>query len=643
MNSEKSPKLKLTEKIKAVGNVLVTVSRNPSVDELSAALGLTFLLDKLGKHATAVFSGDIPPAINFLEPEKTFENNADSLRDFIISLDKEKADRLRYKVEGDLVRVFITPYKTKISADDLTFEEGDFNVELVIAIGVDKKDDLDEAIAAHGRIFHDATVATLLLGGAKDSLGTISWQSATASSFSEMAAELADGLGTKDKPLVDEQIATALLTGVVAATDQFRNDKTSPSVMSLAADLMAKGANQQLIASELAAAEGEISAQPAAEKIETAAPGGDNSLGEMAVGHDAPTPSEETMAPAPTDTVTAGATMIAPTNAETTAAAEPAAPAEDQVAAESAKFAAEQSQDALAAAQAQLTETQLNQNNQVEPAPQPSVEPAPQPAAEPSIAPVVEPTPAPLAEPPLPQLPVVQEPLVPVSPELQPQPTAAAEAEAQLDNLVQQNAPASSTLDDLRAAVNSAADAGADSGLSHGVPYAESTVSSPLNAALMNDEPASVDPFATSTLPADTTVKAPSSPLTDQTMINQNATLTFASAAPQAADQLPPLPQPTDLGLPLPPPLPPVPALGQLPTADMNGVPLAPQPAITPPAETMPQPEMMSPEMAPTETAPQFAQPAAAPLPQAVDASAAPLFPPVDTGAADPTQYHIPS
>jgi hypothetical protein len=161
MNDSNTPKQQIVEKIKTVSNVLVTVGKNPSVDELSAAIGLTLMLNKLDKHATAVFSGEIPPAITFLEPEKTLENTVDSLRDFIIALDKEKADRLRYRVEDDVVRIFITPYRTKISEEDLEFTHGDFNVELVLALGVEKQDELDEAIAAHGKILHDATVATL--------------------------------------------------------------------------------------------------------------------------------------------------------------------------------------------------------------------------------------------------------------------------------------------------------------------------------------------------------------------------------------------------------------------------------------------------------------------------------------------------
>lgn len=258
-------KQQIVEKIKNSDNILVTVSANPSVDELSAALGLTLLLNKMKKHATAVFSGAIPPAITFLDPEKTFEDTVDSLRDFIIALDKEKADHLRYKVEGDMVRIFITPFKTTISNEDLEFSQGDYNVQLVLALGVKHQDNLDKALEAHGRILHDATVATISVGEGKSELGSLEWREQNASSLSEMLVGLNEAL-KNDKQMLDEQIATAFLTGIVAATDRFSNSKTSSRVMTLAAQLMGAGANQQLIASKLEEAH-EIGAQaPAAEQ-----------------------------------------------------------------------------------------------------------------------------------------------------------------------------------------------------------------------------------------------------------------------------------------------------------------------------------------------------------------------------------------
>ena len=260
-------KQQVVEKIKEASKILVTVSNSPSVDALSAALGLTLLFDKQEKYATAIFSGETPPAIAFLEPEKTFDETTDSLRDFIIALNKEKADHLRYKVEGDSVKIFITPYKTTISKDDLEFSQGDYNVELVIALGVDNQDNLDKAMEDHGQILHDATVITVSAGDQTSDLGGIDWHDANASSLSEMIAGLAEALKEdKKKPLIDAPIATALLTGIVAQTDRFSNEHTTSKAMTVAAQLMTAGADQQLIATELQTAAPEGTAEEATEE-----------------------------------------------------------------------------------------------------------------------------------------------------------------------------------------------------------------------------------------------------------------------------------------------------------------------------------------------------------------------------------------
>ncbi len=242
----------VAERIRNSDNVLVALSKNPSVDELSAAIGLTFVLDKLGKHATAIFSGAVPNAIEFLEPEKTFESNTNSLQDFIIALDKEKADHLRYKIDGDYVKVFITPYRTTIDENDLEFSHGDYNIDLIIAINVDAESDLDSALSEYGKIKHDASSINIS-AEAPGKFGDLEWGDPSASSVSEMIVSLADVLDDGDgkEPLVDKPTATALLAGIVAATNRFSNDHTSAETMSIASELMTDGADQQLISSSI--------------------------------------------------------------------------------------------------------------------------------------------------------------------------------------------------------------------------------------------------------------------------------------------------------------------------------------------------------------------------------------------------------
>ena len=240
---------KIVDKIKSSENILVALSRDPSVDEMAAAIGLTLFLDSLQKHTTAIYSGVTPDALQFLQPEGTFETNTDSLQDFIIALNKEKADHLRYKLDGDFVKVYITPYKSNITEEDLEFSHGDYNVNLVLALGVPSAADLDSALAEHGRIMHDATTVDITID-APGKFAEIEWSDPGASSVSEMVTKLIFAMQGEDV-ILDKETATALLTGIVAATGRFSNDRTNSDTMQLASKLMSMGADQQLISAHV--------------------------------------------------------------------------------------------------------------------------------------------------------------------------------------------------------------------------------------------------------------------------------------------------------------------------------------------------------------------------------------------------------
>ncbi len=250
--SKNNAQEQIIAKLKESESILIAVNDNPSVDELSSALALTLAINNSGKHATAVASGEMPDALTFLRPEKTFEHSVDSLRDFIIALNKEKADHLRYKLVGDHVKIFITPYRSVISEKDLEFEQGDFNIDFVLALNVESQDRLDGALAAHGRIFHDASVGILTVGENQTNLNGIHWHDENASSLSEITVQIIESIGKKN---LTESVATALLTGIVAETDRFSNSKVTAEIMSLASKLIACGADQQLVVSKIREAE----------------------------------------------------------------------------------------------------------------------------------------------------------------------------------------------------------------------------------------------------------------------------------------------------------------------------------------------------------------------------------------------------
>ncbi len=245
---ESEVQAEVAQKINQAHNVLIALSSDPSVDEMAAAIGLSLFLEKTGKRATAIYSGSTPNALKFLKPEETFEPSVDTLQDFVVALNKEKADHLRYKLDGEFVKIYITPYKSRIGEEDLDFSYGDYNVDLVLALDVANGVDLDSALREHGRIMHDAVIVNITTGN-PGKLGEVEWSDKKASSVSEMIAQLLYKTGGNEK--IEKEEATAFLTGIVAATNRFANARTTSETMKLASRLIDSGANQQLVSKNI--------------------------------------------------------------------------------------------------------------------------------------------------------------------------------------------------------------------------------------------------------------------------------------------------------------------------------------------------------------------------------------------------------
>ena len=303
---------KVADKIQHATNILIALSKDPNVDEISAAIALAFVLDQQKKHVTAIYSGQTPNALEFLRPEETFQKDISGLQDFIIALNKSKADHLIYQVEGDYVKILITPYKGQIKKEDLEYSYSDYNVDLVIVFNVNSGSEIDSALSEYGRIMHDA-MAINITSSVPGRFADLEWSDPSKSSVCEMVYDLLSELEIDNTP---QEVATALLTGILSATERFSNNRTKPTTMAVASKLMEAGADQQLISSNIL-------------KAETPAVAAENSFATQS-----PTTNETPAAPAAQETPAAPATQeipeapAAPTIQETPeASAAPAAQA----------------------------------------------------------------------------------------------------------------------------------------------------------------------------------------------------------------------------------------------------------------------------------------------------------------------------
>ncbi|MEX0749071.1 MAG: hypothetical protein WD467_01730 [Candidatus Saccharimonadales bacterium] len=248
-NGQPSPKQQLTEALRGAESVVITTAKNPGRDEIAAAIGLHLLLMKLEKVAEIVIATPVPSQLDFL-PVKLVNDKLQGQRDFVIEVDQSRteADHLKYVTEGGKLKIYITPYNGVYSASDVGFSYGDYHCDVIIGLGATNPSQLDPAVTKEQKLTQNAKFAFITTSS--EAGEALSWNDPSASSICEMVMSMSEALGSG---MVDKDIATALFTGIVDKTEHFTNSATTPKVMTMAAQLLAAGANQAEVVKRLSA------------------------------------------------------------------------------------------------------------------------------------------------------------------------------------------------------------------------------------------------------------------------------------------------------------------------------------------------------------------------------------------------------
>jgi hypothetical protein len=176
----------------------------------------------------------------------SISHKLEGARDYVFSLDidKKKLQQLRYEVEEDKLKIFITAKNGEISKDRISLESARFSYELIVVLGTSDLESLGNLYDENSELFYDVPVINIDNNPSNEYFGKINLVDVAASSTAEIVFNL---IGEMDEKLIDDKIATDLLTGVIAATDSFQNKNTTPKAFMAAASLIAQGANKQEI------------------------------------------------------------------------------------------------------------------------------------------------------------------------------------------------------------------------------------------------------------------------------------------------------------------------------------------------------------------------------------------------------------
>jgi bifunctional oligoribonuclease and PAP phosphatase NrnA len=247
---ELTPKQQTTEQIKAAERILLLTHISPDGDALGSLLAFYLILKKLGKDVTAVVPEQLPVSFGFLPQTQEITQSFSGTKDFVITIDttKTKVDRLAYKnvPQENKLNIVVTPQAGSFKSEDVSFAYGAYKYDLIIVLDSPDLERLGPLYDSQAALFYETPVVNIDHHPGNDFFGKINWVDLTATSTAEILVSLMESLA-REKPLMDEDIATALLTGIITDTGSFQNANTTPKSLTVAAQLVAAGARQQEI------------------------------------------------------------------------------------------------------------------------------------------------------------------------------------------------------------------------------------------------------------------------------------------------------------------------------------------------------------------------------------------------------------
>ncbi|MGE5392373.1 MAG: DHH family phosphoesterase [Candidatus Saccharibacteria bacterium] len=230
--------------------MLIVIPENPSGDAIAAALALRGFLVKLEKQ-TELFSPTQPNSrLSFLPGFPDIHTDLRAVRSFVIDLSTKRAaiDELSYKKEDGRLSVYIKPKENQFEPSDVTFRTSDFPYDVIVAVCVSGFEQLGGLFSENAELFYEVPVINIDHKPNNENFGQINLVQVNAGSCSEIVFDL---ISRYEQGLIDENIATALLSGFISETNSFQNNRTSPQVLLKASQLVGLGGRQQDIISHL--------------------------------------------------------------------------------------------------------------------------------------------------------------------------------------------------------------------------------------------------------------------------------------------------------------------------------------------------------------------------------------------------------
>lgn len=232
-------------------HILIALKKNPSGDAISGALATSLFFGKQNKHVDVVSENFIlPKKFAFLPKADCIKTRMPHLQKFIIDVDVSTMglQEFSYDIKDGLLKIFITPNHGFFTHENIRTAQTDFRYDLIVTMDTPDLESLGSIYTNNTELFYKVPVLNIDTSPANEHYGTINFVDITASSTSENIANLIKGM---NEAALDKEIATALLTGMISATQSFKSKNVKPDALALASQLVGIGADRDFIIKHL--------------------------------------------------------------------------------------------------------------------------------------------------------------------------------------------------------------------------------------------------------------------------------------------------------------------------------------------------------------------------------------------------------
>ncbi len=234
--------------------ILIVTAKDYDGDRLSASLAWFLFLKKwIGKDKeidVCIENFSLMEKFSFLPKIDSIKSNVEECKNFVINMDVSDIDidEISYDLKDNNLNFIINVKKGTFEGKEVVCKRGGFKYDIIFSIGAPDLESLGNFYDMDPEFFYKVPIINIDCSAKNEQFGQINLVDLTATSNSEIIFDLIKSIDAK---LMDHDIATALLAGIIDKTRSFKAKNVTPKSLSIASALMSENARKEEIISNL--------------------------------------------------------------------------------------------------------------------------------------------------------------------------------------------------------------------------------------------------------------------------------------------------------------------------------------------------------------------------------------------------------